>query len=110
MAQYVFGLDIGIASVGWAVLDERHIIDLGVLRLHVADACSGLRYLFPILSFSYIFAVLYRGPIWHKAVLLISAVPIAVLMNSVRIAVAGVLAQKFGPEFAAYRSRVRRWL
>ncbi|SNX74278.1 exosortase D (VPLPA-CTERM-specific) [Cereibacter ovatus] len=78
---------------------EGNIIDLGVLRLHVADACSGLRYLFPILSFSYIFAVLYRGPIWHKAVLLISAVPIAVLMNSVRIAVAGVLAQKFGVEW-----------
>ncbi|MEO1364629.1 MAG: archaeosortase/exosortase family protein, partial [Pseudomonadota bacterium] len=35
-----------------------NIIDLGVLKLHVAEACSGLRYLFPILSFSYIFAVL----------------------------------------------------
>jgi hypothetical protein len=54
---------------------EGNIIDLGVLRLHVAEACSGLRYLFPILSFSYIFAVLYRGPMWHKAVLLISAAP-----------------------------------
>jgi exosortase/archaeosortase family protein len=65
---------------------EGNIIDLGVLRLHVAEACSGLRYLFPILSFSYIFAVLYRGPMWHKAVLLISAAPITVFMNSVRIA------------------------
>ena len=50
---------------------EGNIIDLGVLKLHVAEACSGLRYLFPILSFSYIFAVLYRGPMWHKAVLLL---------------------------------------
>ena len=40
---------------------EGNIIDLGVLKLHVAEACSGLRYLFPILSFSYIFALLYRG-------------------------------------------------
>jgi exosortase D (VPLPA-CTERM-specific) len=61
---------------------EGNIIDLGVLRLHVAEACSGLRYLFPIMSFSYIFAVLYRGPMWHKAVLLISAAPITVFMNS----------------------------
>ena len=37
---------------------EGNIIDLGVLRLQVAEACSGLRYLYPILSFSYIFAVL----------------------------------------------------
>ena len=40
-------------------------------------------------SFSYIFAVLYKGPMWHKAVLLISAAPITVLMNSVRIAIGG---------------------
>lgn len=78
---------------------EGNIIDLGVLKLQVAEACSGLRYLFPILSFSYIFAVLYRGPMWHKAVLLISAVPITVLMNSIRIGVAGLLAQEFGVEW-----------
>ncbi|PZX13514.1 exosortase D (VPLPA-CTERM-specific) [Palleronia aestuarii] len=75
---------------------EGNIIDLGVLKLHVAEACSGLRYLFPILSFSYIFAVLYRGPMWHKAVLLLAAVPITVVMNSVRIAVAGWIANVWG--------------
>lgn len=78
---------------------DGNIIDLGVLKLHVAEACSGLRYLFPIMSFSYIFAVLYKGPMWHKAVLLLSAAPITVLMNSVRIAVAGVIAQRYGVEW-----------
>lgn len=78
---------------------EGNIIDLGVLKLHVAEACSGLRYLFPILSFSYIFAVLYKGPMWHKAVLLISAAPITVVMNSVRIAIAGIIAQKYGVDW-----------
>ena len=78
---------------------EGNIIDLGVMKLHVAEACSGLRYLFPILSFSYIFAVLYKGPMWHKAVLLISAAPITVFMNSVRIAVGGVLVQELGEEW-----------
>lgn len=78
---------------------EGNIIDLGVMQLHVAEACSGLRYLFPILSFSYIFAVLYRGPKWHKAVLLLSAVPITVFMNSVRIAMAGIIANHYGVEW-----------
>lgn len=78
---------------------EGNIIDLGVMQLHVAEACSGLRYLFPILSFSYIFAVLYRGPTWHKAVLLLSAVPITVLMNSVRIAIGGIIANYYGIEW-----------
>lgn len=99
--QYVSS-ELGVfflQMLGVPVFLEGNIIDLGVLKLHVAEACSGLRYLFPILSFSYIFAVLYRGPIWHKAVLLISAAPITVLMNSVRIAVAGVLVQDFGVEW-----------
>jgi len=75
---------------------DGNIIDLGVYKLQVAEACSGLRYLFPILSFSYIFAVLYKGPMWHKAVLLISAAPIVVVMNSVRIAVAGYMVNNYG--------------
>jgi exosortase D (VPLPA-CTERM-specific) len=75
---------------------DGNIIDLGITKLHVAEACSGLRYLFPILSFSYIFAVLYKGPLWHKAVLLIAAAPITVLMNAVRIAIAGFIVQHYG--------------
>ena len=78
---------------------EGNIIDLGVTKLHVAEACSGLRYMFPILSFSYIFAVLYRGPKWHKAVLLLSAVPITIVMNSVRIAIAGIIVNVYGVEW-----------
>ena len=85
---------LGLLSV--PVFLDGNIIDLGVYKLHVAEACSGLRYLFPILSFSYIFAVLYKGPMWHKAVLLISAAPITVFMNSVRIAIAGVIVQYWG--------------
>ena len=75
---------------------DGNIIDLGVFKLQVAEACSGLRYLFPILSFSYIFSVLYKGPMWHKAVLLVSAAPIVVVMNSVRIAVAGYMVNNYG--------------
>jgi len=70
---------------------EGHVIDLGIYKLHVAEACSGLRYLFPILSFSYLFAILYRGPMWHKAVLLLAAAPLTVLMNSFRIGMIGAL-------------------
>ena len=79
---------------------DGNIIDLGIYKLHVAEACSGLRYLFPVMSFSYVFAVLYRGPVWIKAVLLISAAPITVLMNSFRIGVIGVMVDSYGIEHA----------
>ena len=75
---------------------EGNIIDLGVYKLQVAEACSGLRYLFPILSFSYLMAILYRGPFWHKAVLFALAAPLTVLMNAFRIGVVGVLVNAYG--------------
>lgn len=91
--------EVGVAFVrllGVPVFLEGNVIDLGVYKLQVAEACSGLRYLFPIMSFSYVFAVLYRGPVWHKIVILLSAVPIAVLMNSLRIGIIGVLVDRYG--------------
>ncbi len=89
-----------IAKAGIPVFLDGHIIDLGVYQLLVAEACSGLRYLFPILSFSYLFAILYKGPMWHKAVLLLAAAPITVLMNSFRIGMIGVLVNSYGIEHA----------
>ena len=89
-----------VSLAGVAVYLEGNVIDLGVYKLQVAEACSGLRYLFPILSFSYLFAILYRGPFWHKIVLLLSAAPLTVLMNSVRIGVIGILVDRYGIEQA----------
>ncbi|MCA8879966.1 MAG: VPLPA-CTERM-specific exosortase XrtD [Rhodobacteraceae bacterium] len=89
-----------VQLAGIPVFLDGNIIDLGVFKLQVAEACSGLRYLFPILSFSYLFSILYRGPIWHKAVLLLSAAPITVFMNSFRIGVIGILVNYYGIEQA----------
>lgn len=89
-----------VQLAGVSVFIEGNVIDLGVYKLQVAEACSGLRYLFPILSFSYLFALLYRGPIWHKVVLLLAAAPLTVLMNSIRIGVIGILVNHYGIEQA----------
>lgn len=79
---------------------DGNIIDLGVYKLQVAEACSGLRYLFPILSFSYLTAILYRGPFWHKALLFVMAAPVTVVMNSFRIGVISILVNYYGIEHA----------
>ncbi|MBI1219816.1 MAG: VPLPA-CTERM-specific exosortase XrtD [Rhodobacteraceae bacterium] len=75
---------------------EGNVIDLGVYKLQVAEACSGLRYLFPILSFSYLFAILYRGPRWHKLLLVLTAAPLTVVMNALRIAMIGMMVDRYG--------------
>ena len=85
-----------IQLAGVPVFLEGNVIDLGIYKLQVAEACSGLRYLFPILSFSYLFAILYRGPFWHKVVMFAMAAPLTVFMNSFRIGVIGVLVNSYG--------------
>ncbi|MEM6934578.1 MAG: VPLPA-CTERM-specific exosortase XrtD, partial [Pseudomonadota bacterium] len=85
-----------IRMMGIPVYLDGKVIDLGEYKLLVAEACSGLRYMFPIMSFTYIFAVLYQGSIWHKGVLLLAAVPIAILMNSIRVGVIGILVDNYG--------------
>lgn len=77
-----------------------NIIDLGEYKLQVAEACSGLRYLFPFLSLGVMTAYIYRGPLWHKAAIVLATVPITILMNSFRIAVTGALVQAYGTSHA----------
>ena len=89
-----------IEQAGIAVYLEGNVIDLGVYKLQVAEACSGLRYLFPILSFSYLFGILYRGPFWHKLALFLTAAPLTIFMNSLRIGVIGILVNAYGIEQA----------
>jgi exosortase D (VPLPA-CTERM-specific) len=85
-----------LRAVGVSVYLEGNVIDLGSYKLQVVEACSGLRYLFPLTSFSFFCAYLFRGALWQRIVIFLSAVPITILMNSVRIAVTGVLVNRFG--------------
>ena len=78
------------------VFVEGNVIDLGVYQLQVVEACSGLRYMFPLISLAFIAAVLYQGRLWQKTLVVLSAVPITILMNGGRIGVIGVLVEYFG--------------
>lgn len=79
---------------------EGNVIDLGAMQLQVAEACSGLRYLFPLMSFGFLIGYLYRGPLWQRIAIFLTTIPITVLMNSFRIGVIGVTVDKWGIEMA----------
>jgi len=95
--------ELGVAfirMVGIPVFLEGNVIDLGLMQLQVAEACNGLRYLFPLLSFGFLCGAIYHGPVWHRVVVFLSVIPITILMNSLRIGVIGVLVENFGVEQA----------
>ena len=79
---------------------QGNVIDLGVYKLQVVDACSGLRYLYPLLSLSFLAAYLFQAPFWQRAVIFLSAIPITIVMNSIRIGLVGILVNSWGPQDA----------
>lgn len=83
-----------------SVFLEGNVIHLASMQLQVVDACSGLRYLFPLMAVGFIVAYIYRAPFWKRLVLFVSTVPITVLMNSLRIAMIGITVEYWDREMA----------
>jgi exosortase D (VPLPA-CTERM-specific) len=75
---------------------EGNVIDLGFTQLQVVDACSGLRFFFPLIIMGILLAYFYRTGFWKGVWVSFSAIPLSVIMNSLRIAMTGVLYQHFG--------------
>ena len=64
----------------------------GVTRtLNVAEACAGLKSLMTFISVAAAVAFLSFRPLWQKAVITLSAVPIAIFCNMARVAGQGML-------------------
>ncbi len=94
---------IGVAFIrlfGISVYLEGNVIDLGVMKLQVVEACSGLRYLFPLMTLAFMMSLFFRVSWWKRAVLFLSSIPVTVLMNSFRIGAIGVLVDNWGVEMA----------
>jgi exosortase D (VPLPA-CTERM-specific) len=89
-----------IRLFGISVFLEGNVIDLGAMKLQVVEACSGLRYLFPLMTLGVIVACFFKGKPWQRWLLFLSTIPITVFMNSFRIGVIGVLVDGWGTEQA----------
>lgn len=82
--------------IGVTAFREGNVIDLGPIQLQVVEACSGLRYLIPLIALTLLSAYLFQHRLWKRVVLVASAIPLAVLLNGLRIGLIGVLVERFG--------------
>ncbi len=95
--------ELGVAFINLfqiPVYLDGNIIDMGTYKLQVVEACSGLRYLYPLLSLSFLAAYLYQGRFWQRAVIFLSGIPIAIGMNGLRIGLVGILVDRWGSQMA----------
>jgi exosortase len=89
-----------LQTLGFAAFAEGNVIRMGQVRIGVVEACSGLSMLLVFLALATAVAVLVRRPWPERVVLLVSALPVALVANILRITVTGVLYKTAGKELA----------
>jgi exosortase len=78
------------------VVSEGNIIMFPQTVLEVADACSGLRSLMSLITLAVAMAFMTQKSAVKRTILILSAVPVAIVTNMFRVIVTGFLASHFG--------------
>jgi len=82
----VFCLEV----VGYEVIREGNVIHIGDTSVAVAEACNGLRMVTAFFVISGLVALLVKRAWWEKLIVLVSSLPIALLCNTIRLAITAI--------------------
>jgi exosortase len=81
-------------------LREGNVIELASMKLEVAEACSGIRSLMSLFTFSVIYGYFFEKSSLRRVLLVLSSIPIAIAANAVRIVGTGLCVQYWDPDKA----------
>ena len=86
--------------VGVPVLREGNVIQLPAITLEVVEACSGIRSLVSLITLAIIYGYLLEKDKLIRVLLVLSAVPIAIAANALRIMGTGLAGSYWSPDKA----------
>jgi exosortase len=89
-----------LQTIGLPALAEGNVIHLTSGDINVIEACSGLSMLLIFCAMATAVVLVVQRPWLDKAVILLSAVPIAIIANVTRITVTGLAQEYVGPDLA----------
>jgi len=78
------------------VVSEGNRIMFPQVVLQVVDACSGLRSLMSLVTLAVAMAFITQKTTIKRIILIISAVPVAIVTNMIRVIITGILASRYG--------------
>lgn len=89
-----------LQSIGVIVMREGNILMFPSTTLEVADACSGIRSIMSLLALSVAYGFFLKVSPLKRLIIALSALPIAIVTNALRVIVTGILAQWWGAKAA----------
>jgi exosortase len=97
--------------MGVSAARQGNTINVDTLQeaLEVAEACSGLRMLTIFGAFSVAIVMIIDRPWWDKLILLLSAIPIALASNVIRIVATALLYMAFGQDTPWLNKIIHDW-
>jgi exosortase len=79
---------------------EGNIIELPIMKLEVAEACSGIRSLMSLFTLAVFYGYFIERTTWRRVILALASIPIAVTANVARIVGTGLCVQYWDPDKA----------
>jgi exosortase len=86
--------------LGVPTLHEGNVIELPVMKLEVAEACSGIRSLMSLFTLAVFYGYFLEKTTKRRVILALASIPIAVAANVVRIVGTGLCVQYWDPDKA----------
>lgn len=86
--------------LGVPTLHEGNVIELPVMKLEVAEACSGIRSLMSLFTLAIFYGYFLEKTTKRRVILALASIPIAVAANVVRIVGTGLCVQYWDPDKA----------
>jgi exosortase len=86
--------------LGVPTLHEGNVIELPIMKLEVAEACSGIRSLMSLFTLAVFYGYFLEKTTSRRVILALASIPIAVTANVVRIVGTGLCVQYWDPDKA----------
>ncbi len=86
-----------LQTLGYPAVAEGNVIVIDDLRIGVVEACNGLGMLSVFFALSTAIAFVIQRPTYEKVIVFLSAIPVGLVVNLIRITVMGWAHLTFGP-------------
>jgi len=89
-----------VAAAGIPIVREGNVLELPNTTLAVVEACSGIRSLMSLITLASVLAYFTERTLVARVLIVLSAVPVAILANAARVAGTGLMSYWLGPRAA----------